>query len=271
MLSVETTVRETDPAWLVSATVANRADEPLTVRLRAATPVMPPRRRGVPAEGWDGRTVRLTVPAGQRRGVGFATREAPPDPPVEVVDRSADEPGSDRDDPHGDLDDPDAVVRTLGDARPPRDAVPAGDPPSGTDPGDAACDDPRATADADAAAEWEWVEEAAPASAAAATETTPEDERTAADGDADLPPAVADWFADVARRCERVERVDPGAPLSAATASLTEAGGRAALERDAERLAADARRLRAVAERAAALADRAAEPTLPRSALEALS
>lgn len=262
MLSVESTVRETEPAWLVSVRVENDADAALAVDLRAATPVMPPRRRGVPEAGWSDRTVTVRVPAGGRRGVGFATEEQPPDPPVEVVDRTA------ADGPERAFDDPDAdaVVRTLGSGAPPRDAVPVDPetPPSGDQIG---TDDAAAATGGDPV-DWEWAEDPTP--------TAPDGDETAAEDGAeavppDLPQPVAAWFEAVERRCDRVERVHPAAPLSTATAALAATGGRDALVAEAERLSAEARRLRAVARRAEALAERAEAATLPRSALEALS
>jgi len=267
VLSVESTVHETDPAWLVSVRVENDADAALTVELRAATPVMPPRRRGVPEAGWSDRTVTVRVPVGGRRGVGFATEREPPDPPVEVVGRTAAEGECDDafDDP-----DADAVVRTLGGAAPPRDAVPAPDEAPSGDP-----DERDAPADDEAdPTDWEWVEDATPAPRES-DDTADRDDTTDRDhggGETpELPPPVAAWVAEVERRCERVEGVRPAAPLSTATAALAEAGGREALVAEADDLSADARRLRAVARRAEELAERAEAATLPRSALEALS
>lgn len=275
MLSVESTVRETDPAWLVSVRVENDGDAALTAALRAAAPVMPPRRRGVPEAGWSGRTVTVRVPAGDCRGVGFATEQRPPDPPVEVVEQTAagDDNGAFADP------DPDAVVRTLGAGAPPRDAVPVdaetAAPEESSATGDAAATaDPAATEPVD----WEWVEDATPTAPESGDESDADGDEAAtdesdADGGeaADLPPPVAAWLGEVERRCDRVERVRPAAPLSTATTALAAAGGREALVAEADRLSADARRLRAVARRAEALAERAETATLPRSALEALS
>jgi hypothetical protein len=269
VLSVESTVRETDPAWLVSVRVENDGDAALTAALRTAAPVMPPRRRGVPEAGWSDRTVTVRVPAGDCRGVGFATAQRPPDPPVEVVEQTA---AAGADGVFADPD-PDAVVRTLGAGAPPRDAVPV-DAETAAPEESSATADPAATEPAD----WEWVEDATPTAPESGDESDADggeaatDESDADGGEAaDLAPPVAAWLGEVERRCDRVERVRPAAPLSVATAALAAAGGREALVAEADRLSADARRLRAVARRAEALAERAETATLPRSALEALS
>lgn len=92
------------------------SSSPREVRLRNELdgPVWPPRRRGVPAAGWDedGVTIRVEGTV----GVGYACPAPVAEPPVTVAetipaDETAAEPT------------PDAVVRALGDPIPPRDAL----------------------------------------------------------------------------------------------------------------------------------------------------
>ncbi|WP_135821607.1 DUF7857 domain-containing protein [Halostella litorea] len=124
MVEVECRTRREGDVTLVAAVVANRTEVRRRVRLESALegPVLPPRRRGVPAEGWDDGGVELVLAAGEREGVGFAATAPPASPPVEVVTDERvlpDEPASDGGE------DADALVRRLGRAAPPRDTVPA--------------------------------------------------------------------------------------------------------------------------------------------------
>ncbi|WP_440990383.1 DUF7857 domain-containing protein [Haloarchaeobius baliensis] len=120
-LDVETERR--DCVTFVAATVHNDGHTARRVTLEpACRPVWPPRRQGVPATGWDGDAVTLTVPAGRTAGVGFATPAAPDEPvltvaAVGVVDGTRGE--------NAEMDPaPEHVVRALGDPTPPADAVP---------------------------------------------------------------------------------------------------------------------------------------------------
>lgn len=142
-LDVETERR--DCVTFVAATVRNDGTAARRLRLRTPLrPVWPPRRQGVPAAGWYDGGVTLTVPAGRRRGVGFAT-PASPDGTVLTVAESVpadDGAGSVADVtageevPAGDEVTPEHVVRALGDPTPPADAVPvAGDGTAGCDGG----------------------------------------------------------------------------------------------------------------------------------------
>jgi len=277
MITVDADVRRTDGVALVTGVIENDDDRERTVRVRATVPVMPPRRRGVPERGWDGRTLTVGLPPETTRGVGFATTDpsvTPGDPPLELVDRAVD----DRPDP-ADLADPSALVRSLGESRPPADAVPREMSGTGADR--------RAGTDVDdrpeppgSAADWEWVGdgecvERGPDEGAVdgdrRTESAPDGDGSPTPDAGDLPAPVADWLASVDRRCARVERTSADVPLSTATATLDDAGGLAGLTADLERLAADARRLRALADRAETLARRAEAADLPVADLEALA
>jgi hypothetical protein len=106
---------------LVSVTLTN--DGPRRrVRIESRlSPVWPPREAGVPEAGWDGPVYECVLAPGETRGFGFATPATPSESPVELremvpADDSRQEP------------DVAAVLRRLGDPRPPRDAVPEGRP-----------------------------------------------------------------------------------------------------------------------------------------------
>lgn len=193
MVELDVRTERRDCVTFVAATVHNDASVPRELSLRTdLRPVWPPRRQGVPAAGWDGDRVALTVPAGRSRGVGFAT-PAEPTEPVLTVEES--EPaGRARRDPE-----PDDVVRTLGDPTPPADAVPVGDAVSDGD-GDAIPDGDGAVDPASAGGE-------------AAAHDGP--------GDRTRPPrAVAAWL-DALEARERVtdrDRADVAAVAERATA-----------------------------------------------------
>lgn len=123
MVEVECRTHRENAVTLVAAVVRNETDVRRRVRLESALdgPVLPPRRRGVPAEGWDDEGVELMLAAGEREGVGFAATAPPASTPVRVVDDERVRPADESD---GSVDDPAALIRRLGDPSPPRDALP---------------------------------------------------------------------------------------------------------------------------------------------------
>jgi hypothetical protein len=114
-------------------TVDLRNPSPVDRRVRVSNcldgPVMPPRRAGVPAPGWNEDGFEGVVPAEGRRTLGYACPAPPRRPPVSVVDVGrTDDGAADAVDVAAD------AVRELGDPRPPGDAVPtAGPTGDGTD------------------------------------------------------------------------------------------------------------------------------------------
>ncbi len=120
MVRLETRVRRHDRVALVEGRLTGE-DRPVRVTLATdADPVHPPRSGGRPVVGWrpaDG-TVTLLVGADRRVGVGFATTGAVGESPLSVVETEFDPPAS-----TGLPATPGAVVRALGDPRPPTDAV----------------------------------------------------------------------------------------------------------------------------------------------------
>ncbi|OYR56544.1 hypothetical protein DJ70_08705 [Halorubrum halodurans] len=291
------TVEPEGSVRFVACRVHNATAVPQRVRVRSRIdgPALPPRRSGVPEAGWDAGGVTLRLEPDERRGVGFAVVVPPTeqiaDPPVEIADAG----------PIAAVDSPprtaEAAVRSLGDHRPPRDAVvdagrtgPVVDACAGD--GSAAGTTPPGTDDAGPAdgADAEAVDENDPATPTADTDPEPDD---GGNGEAD--PRVSgavggnvaavsterggpdDPFAGAERRMERAERRIEraerltGADLATATDAVDRLGGVAAVGTLDERVADDAAALRRLSERAAALSARAEETDVPTEALERLA
>ena len=222
---------------LVRCRLRNGDAGPRRVRIesRFDAPVLPPRRAGVPVDGWDADGVTLRIGPEERHGFGFAVPARPVEPPVEIAEIDPvgpDEPaggvvGSSDDEPGESA--VATALRDLGDHRPPRAAV-DGERVTGEDNEDCDADEPESAG----------------------------------------PDAVDDWFAAVEARVDRAEQLTD-ADVATATDAVADAGGVDALADLDERVAADAERLRAVSERAAALAERAAATDAPIEALERLA
>lgn len=267
MVDLETATHRAGDVTLVECRL--ESDGPRRVRVvnRLAGPVWPPRRRGVPAEGWDGDGVTVTVEG--RVGVGYATPAPPADPPAAItavedpastVDRAGDDA---RFEAAVDVTATRAgVVRELSDPRPPSDAIPAPDAAPGRDretSGATGVGDPRD--DEHPEDGHRSANGVPPADARVAAEG-----RTPADGDASDAAGVTvdDWLSGVERRIERLEAVDAATTLPEATAAVAAAGGLDGVESLAGSVATDADRLDRLARRARALAGRAtaADPDL---------
>lgn len=243
-MDLDWTTETVDGVTLVSVRLTNETPTDRRIRLenRLDGPVLPPRRQGVPEAGWNDRGYETVVPAGERVAVGYACPAPPCDPPVDLV---ADERALDGVD---DTEEASAVgvVRRLGTADPPRDAVPTPESadvqPPEQDPDDAVDADGLGRPRVDDAADTT----AAPTTVAVADE----------DSVTDLPEPVSEWLDAVETRVNRAEALtDPS--VVAATEALADAGGLAAVDDLPEKVAADAADLRAVAARAEALAERA--------------
>ncbi|WP_231186134.1 hypothetical protein [Haladaptatus sp. DYF46] len=116
---------------LVALVVENSTSTPVRVRVgnRLDGELRPPRGGGVPEAGWD----EGVIGGGERRSLGYAvaTDGNPRSPPAEIVwtERAPETETSTTDGGHSSDEfgiEPTAsdVVRTLGDARPPADAIP---------------------------------------------------------------------------------------------------------------------------------------------------
>ncbi|MFB6154345.1 MAG: hypothetical protein ABEJ22_00500 [Haloferacaceae archaeon] len=299
-LEADWTVERAGEVTLVGVELENLTPTPRRVRVANLLDgdVLPPRREGVPEEGWDADGYEGVVAAGARVAVGYACRGEAVCPPVDVTDEGRAD---------GDADDPSPAeltaraIRELGTPRPPAAAVPvsgteAGDGDVGANAGDDADanagDDADTTVEATAtAAETTATEppetetnptarpeaEASPTAhseseTSATTSSEAETDPTAHPGTATTPShaTVDEWLDGVERRVELGERFT-GASVVEATEALSEAGGLDGTEALARRLAADPERLRAVARRAARLAARAEVVDVPVEALRRLS
>lgn len=113
MVSLDCHTAVAGDATLVRLHLAS--EEPTHVRVENCLdgPVWPPRCQGVPEAGWDDDGFAGVVEG--RLALGYATPADPSDPPVRVVDERPPDDGESLS--------PESLVRQLGDAAPPRDAV----------------------------------------------------------------------------------------------------------------------------------------------------
>ncbi|WP_053949176.1 DUF7857 domain-containing protein [Halolamina sediminis] len=217
-------------------------DRRVRLRNRLDGPVLPPRRHGVPAAGWDRDGVTEVVPANQTVALGYASPAPTTAPPVTI-----DEVG--RVEEESDHSTSEAAVRELGDHRPPR-AVLGGE--SESDRGKTGGE--RSVVDR--------------------TADTIDDQRDTTDGrsarHASLPDEAGVLLAPYRTRIRTAEALNTAGVVEA-TALLDANGSLAGVESLAADLDADARELRALARAADALAARAAATAPPTDALRRLS
>lgn len=85
-MNLEYEAERRDGMTFVTVTVHNPAPVKRHARLenRLDSPVLPPRRNGVPECGWDETGVTLTVAAGRTVGVGYVCSSPPTEPAVEI-------------------------------------------------------------------------------------------------------------------------------------------------------------------------------------------
>ena len=239
-------------------------DVPTRVRVqnRLDGPVWPPRSEGVPEAGWTDTGFAGVVGKGSH-ALGYATPAPPTGDPAELVEAV---PEPDSDPVWTATETPDDVVRRLGDAAPPADAVPAGsrgESTTGIGPDDSG--DGAVTTDDGKAASY-------PASSGTdfeETQQTPEHPHHTTDESAPIPTAVEPWLTEMACRVDHVEALSAAQTLPAATAAVRESGGLSGV-RDLANATAAAQ-LRTVARRARDLADRRAAATVPVETLSTLA
>jgi hypothetical protein len=139
MVTLDWCVESRAGVSLVELTVANPTDCARRVRVanRLDGAVWPPRREGVPEAGWDDGGFEGVLAPGECRALGYASPAESVEPPAELVwtERAgASDPieNTERAGPSERTDDagwsadatPESVLRSLGDPRPPADAVP---------------------------------------------------------------------------------------------------------------------------------------------------
>lgn len=209
--------------------VAVRTDVPRAVRIenQLAGPVWPPRSQGRPLAGWDEDGYRGTVDPETPLVLGYATPADPAEPPVSLA--PADPPDGEPT--------PTGLVRALGEAGPPRAAVPEM-APAGT-----------ARVDRDA--------DVSPAPFGSDPETGSLDSGSSARPTAP-PSGLEAWLTAVDRRVHRLTGETDDEPPAPASGARRPASGDLAAQ-----VAEDRAAVAAVRERTAALADRLERLSLP--------
>lgn len=128
MVELDWTLRQQSGVSLVELRVTNAAETAVRVRVanELTEPLWPPRREGLPEPGWDDGGWEGIVPATSSMALGYASPAEPSEPPVSVAwtERAASTETR--------IESPEAVVQSLGDASPPRDAIPRTEQPSTT-------------------------------------------------------------------------------------------------------------------------------------------
>lgn len=238
MVSLTCTAARVGGVTLVTGRVAN-PDRPRRIRVENCLdgPVWPPRRAGVPAEGWDADAFECVLAADETRPLGYASPADPVDRPMKIAGAEPTDPdGTDGFGPRADVPDvedtAESVVRELDSPLPPRDAVATPDP----DPGDGAGVTP-ATDRPDA--------------------TAPVADTDGLDGEQGAASAaVAAVEAAVAVVEERVERTERRARTAQSVGTVSASGSGGESDRRGQ-AAVEVDRLRRIATRVSSLADRA--------------
>ncbi len=256
MVTLSCTASRENGVTLVTGRVEN-PDDRRRVRLRSRLdgPLWPPRRQGVPADGWDEDGFECVLAAGEVRSLGFASPAPPADPPLTVAETDpvdADDGGVE---PRVAVpaveSTADGVVRALGAPRPPRDAVPT--PDSGW---------PSESRDTELSPPESGGAEPSPAAGAVdGGDGTRVDRDRVEPKPADEPVGAA--LDAVAVRVETAERLSAATRVPDATETLQAVGGIAGARDLEAQLSRDAERLSRLATRASELADRAEAVTVP--------
>jgi len=228
-----------------------RSDRAQRVRIESRLrPVWPPRRQGVPVQGWDDSSFEGTVGGDEPLVVGYATPAPPEEPPAEIT-------GTDSPEQEATVT-PDTLVRALGDSRPPRDAL------SGPE---------RPGASADATVQFERTAGAhkadpphADGGVATAARGVARKQPTATANPKPVEPAA--WFEAVESRIGTTERLAGATDADEIRAAVDEAGGIDAVRELQAQLDADRRQLREIRRRSEALAEQLSAVELPLATLE---
>jgi hypothetical protein len=257
MATLDWHLRTRDGIALVRLLVTSGATERVRVSNCLDGPVWPPRREGVPEEGWDEGGFEGVVGADERLVLGYACPADPCDPPARVTSLGSEEDGTAvtaRD-----------VVRSLGDPSPPRDTVAS------------------ARVDTFGVSRSEGGR-ASPAGTGTASEESdcgPGERDTDAgtvdsqgDGDAATGgewATVEAWLDGVADRAGDAERLAGVSSVPEASAALTTVGGAEDVAALVERLETDRRRVGRVAGRCETLAARLDDLDVPVETLARLA
>lgn len=233
MATLDWHLSRTDGVTLVELQVSSDTRE--RVRIESTLdPVWPPREQGVPVAGWDDGCFEDIVTEGDTLVVGYASPAAPTEPPAElVVNESVPTEETPRNSDGPLLSDESVtartLVRTLGEAAPPRDAVPGGAGGDVTGETSQQHSTPRVT-----------------------------QERT---------PAAA-WLDAVAERLSTAERLASASTVSEVRETVDAVGSMTDVRQLATQLERDEEALRTVTHRSERLADRAESVSVPVTTLE---
>ncbi|WP_424017280.1 hypothetical protein ACOZ4N_15550 [Halorientalis pallida] len=258
MVTLSCTASRENGVTLVTGRVENQGDR-RRVRLtsRLDGPLWPPRRQGVPAEGWDEDGFECVLEADEVRPLGFASPAPPTDPPLTVAETDpvdADDGGVEPRVAVPSVESTaDGVVRALGAPRPPRDAVPT----PGTASGDSSPepDETESTGSESDDADPTSVVGVADGDGTRGT-------RDSAEPNSEDAPVGAALDA-VAVRVETADRLSAATRVPDAAEALREVGGIAGARDLEAQLSRDAERLSRLATRASELAERAEAATVP--------
>ena len=258
MVTLSCTASRENGVTLVTGRVENTGDA-RRVRLtsRLDGPLWPPRRQGVPADGWDDDGFECVLAAEEVRPLGAASPAPPADPPLTVAETEPVDADDDGVEPRAAVPTVDAtadgVVRTLGVPRPPRDAVPTPDVDSGAQSSGSREPEPHSPGSGDAERSAAVADAGGDESDVCRSGTSAKPEAVTVDAELD---AVAD-------RIEAADRLSATTRVPAATETLREVGGVAGVRDLEAQLSRDAERLSRLAARASDLADRAEAATVP--------
>lgn len=266
MATLDWHVTGVDGVALVSLVVESDAAERVRVTNRLDGPVWPPRRQGVPEEGWDEDGYEGVVGADGRLLLGYASPADPAEPPARVTTLGpADGAGAAT---------AREVVRTLGDPAPPRDAVsPAdGSGPRGSDTGGTAVQRGGEATD-DTAGDGHAVSGAgASAESLGGRAQEPADDGAGhQEPGSSQYPAVEAWLDSVADRLADAERLARVSSVPEASEAVASVGGPEDIARLRTTLQEDRDRLERVAGRCEDLAARVEEVEVPVETLERLA
>ncbi|WP_332897380.1 DUF7857 domain-containing protein [Haladaptatus sp. CMSO5] len=243
MVELEWTLREQEGVCLVELRVANPTKTAVRVRIanELPAPLWPPRSAGLPVSGWDDGGWEGLIAAGTAVALGYAAPAPSVEPPATVVLEERTESTAETA-----YDSPSAVVQALGDATPPRDAVPV---EGATDP----------------------TEQRQPNEPHASEAPSPPERAGQQSPPVSLPPAVSEWLSAVERDVARAERLTAVETVPDATAAVASVGGLDEVRQLAETTAETKRVLHSLSKATAALETRLDETTIPVETLVALA
>lgn len=299
MVSLDWQLTDADGVTLVQLLLTGDTDLRVEVESNLR-PVWPPRQQGRPAAGWTETGFEGVVAADERLVLGYASPADPTEPPARVVET---EPVA------GDLTDdrpePRDLVRSLGAAGPPRDAVPlpdedterageAGRPGSPGRAGEATT--PQAGSDGQGGnrsvtvsgvdgmpsrnghgsdgsgqADVSRVEQQRDPTGDRSTDGSRGSGKGSYAADRSPGEAVEAWLGAVERRVETAERLATAETVPEARAAVRAAGGIGAVRALCADLEADRRRFEALETGEGQLGERLADVEIPLSTLERLA